>query len=162
MVAATTRRRQGQGQRQREKKRQRQEQRMERKQGQEQQGQEQQRQRGQRQRQRQAEPGKTSLERSCALDVRRKRLIERRNSWRKELRQQISARRQKSSVARHFLALTRGFTAADWMLMHHFNDLRNKVYFYNHEDHECVKGDKRVQWPVVWTLARYHLKHIFF
>ena len=113
----------------------------------------------QRQEQGQERQRQRSPKREDKLDLRQRRLRQRRDDWRQMVRQQLSGKRQRSGVSRQFLALTRGFTAADWMLMHQFQSLRNKIYSYNHEKHECIKGDKGIQWPIVWTLARYHQKH---
>ena len=99
-------------------------------------------------------------EREGKLGLRHERLSERRINWRQMIRQQMSARRQRSGALRQFWYLTRGFAAADWMMMHQFIALRQNIYFYNHTKHACIICDKNIQWLIFWTVARYHQKHI--
>jgi len=70
--------------------------------------------------------------------------------------------RARSARVRAFLSLMKGASASDWWMMMNFNKLRRSVYVYNHDRRMVTYADKQLEWPIVWVLARYHQKHVFY
>lgn len=73
-----------------------------------------------------------------------------------------SGERKSTSLERLFMVLMRGATAVDWLLMADFDRLRSMAYQYNHNDRTANHPSKEIPWPIIWTLTRYHKKHIFY
>ena len=56
----------------------------------------------------------------------------------------------------------KGASAADWLALRNFRDLRNQVYLYDGAGHSARHpAEGEIAWPIIWVLGRYHQKHIW-
>ena len=59
-----------------------------------------------------------------------------------------------------FLRMVRGASQADCYFLLNFGILYKRVYVLDLEAKSVGHADGRIQWPIIWLLARFHKKHI--
>ena len=71
--------------------------------------------------------------------------------------------RRENALVNLFWNLIKGLDLIDFEWMLRFNELREKVYYYNNQHAVRVSQleSSEIPWPIIWLTARYHKAHIF-
>jgi len=82
------------------------------------------------------------------------------------VRNEISLKRDQTKATRRLQTLFKGAKVDDYVWLSKFQRLRKMVFVFRSETASVERpGDsdfsKKIPWPIVWLLARYHKKHIF-
>ena len=81
----------------------------------------------------------------------------------KKGRELLAAKRKVTACARQFKLLIQGCTIQDIYWLFNFKELCKRIYMYREETKAAQHPTyDEIPWPITWTLARYHSKHIFF
>ena len=69
-------------------------------------------------------------------------------------------KRRGNECARTFFGLMRGASLEDWCRFSRFEDIREKVLFYDYTSKSMLSADG-VQWPILFSHGSYSQKHVF-